>query len=746
MRIQRRITLGIGILFTMILLLGIQSVGYVRQLSRATGTILADNYNSLQYAGEMLRSLNDIGQDSISRHALRENLALQQQNITEISEKETTAALERHVASLSDPVTEAEIRTVREDLFRIMELNMAAIRAKSAGVEQRADYAMWWLIAVAALCALIAGGILVWFPQSVLRPIDALKKGITQIANHNYRERLDFPGNREFESVAESFNDMAAKLDEYRRSSLDDLMTAKKRIEAIVDTLHEPIVGLGPDRRILFMNREAFSVLNLREDAVGRDAAEVALSNDLLRRLVRGVNDTKKDADKEPLKIYADNKESYFQVENTPLYITPVGGREQQFVGNLIVLNNITRFKELDSAKTNFISTVSHEMKTPISSILMSLQLLGDDRLGTLNGEQKQLVTSIKESSDRLLSITGELLNMTQIETGKLKLIPKVTKPIELIDYAVKATQVLAEKFCCFVEVDYPEKISKLFVDNEKIAWVITNLLSNAIHHSPERSRIIIGAVQREKAVEIYVQDFGRGIDPRYHKSIFERYFRVPGTKVQGSGLGLAISKEFVEAHGGTISVRNRDEGGLEFRFTLQPLLDSAPGLKNYPPPASETVRSAANRRNSLLRLRHQPGSCLDGGGKAAGHGAVRLGGKDHDRHTDVDILFHQFEQIAIVQPDAPFGCTRADRGGIVGSMDTDAAVTGRFQTDEMRTVGPSDLPLTVAKIVRPCACVLNLLDGEKPFGRLHITRLLLVAQRPPAGHGMTARRQLLKS
>ena len=566
MRIQRRITLGIGILFTMILLLGIQSVGYVRQLSRATGTILADNYNSLQYAGEMLRSLNDIGQDSISRHALRENLALQQQNITEISEKETTAALERHVASLSDPVTEAEIRTVREDLFRIMELNMAAIRAKSAGVEQRADYAMWWLIAVAALCALIAGGILVWFPQSVLRPIDALKKGITQIANHNYRERLDFPGNREFESVAESFNDMAAKLDEYRRSSLDDLMAAKKRIEAIVDTLHEPIVGLDPDRRILFMNREALSVLNLPQEVVGRNATEVALSNDLLRRLIRGLCEKK---DPEPLKIYADNKESYFQVENTPLYITPVGGSERQFVGSLIVLNNITRFKELDSAKTNFISTVSHEMKTPISSILMSLQLLGDTRLGELNTEQKQLVGSIKESSDRLLSITGELLNMTQIETGKLKLMPKITKPIELINYAVKATQVLADRFCCFVEVDYPEKISKLFVDNEKIAWVITNLLSNAIHHSPEKSRIIIGAVQREKAIEIYVRDFGRGIDPRYHTSIFERYFRVPGTKVQGSGLGLAISKEFVEAHGGTISVESEIGKGSRFSILL---------------------------------------------------------------------------------------------------------------------------------------------------------------------------------
>ena len=161
MRIQRRITLGIGILFAMILLLGIQSVSYVRQLSQATGTILADNYNSLQYAGDMLRSLNDTGADSLSRHALRQSLALQQQNITEVSEKEITAALQRHVSALSDPVTEAELQTVRDDLLRIMEVNMAAIRAKSAGVEQRADYVMWWLIVVAALCALIAGAILI---------------------------------------------------------------------------------------------------------------------------------------------------------------------------------------------------------------------------------------------------------------------------------------------------------------------------------------------------------------------------------------------------------------------------------------------------------------------------------------------------------------------------------------------------------------------------------------------------------
>ena len=143
--------MGIGVLFAMILLLGVLSTSYVRQLSQATKTILADNYASLEYAADMLRSLNDIGEDSVSRHDLRQSLAMQQRNITEINEKEITSSLERHVAALSDSVTEQELQLVREDLLRIMEVNMAAIRAKSAGVEERADQVMWWLIVIAAL-------------------------------------------------------------------------------------------------------------------------------------------------------------------------------------------------------------------------------------------------------------------------------------------------------------------------------------------------------------------------------------------------------------------------------------------------------------------------------------------------------------------------------------------------------------------------------------------------------------------
>ena len=235
------------------------------------------------------------------------------------------------------------------------------------------------------------------------------------------------------------------------------------------------------------------------------------------------------------------------------------------------MLKNITEFKELDSAKTTFISTISHELKTPIAAIMMSLQLLEDKRVGALNDEQEQLSKSIKENSERLLSITGELLNMTQVEAGKLQFMPKITKPIELIEYAIKANQVQADKFNIQIEVEYPEeKIGKLFVDSEKIAWVLTNLLSNAIRYSKENGRVIIGAKQDENMIELYVQDFGKGIDPRYHKSIFDRYFRVPGTKVQGSGLGLSISKDFVEAHGGTLTVESELGKGRRFVMRLK--------------------------------------------------------------------------------------------------------------------------------------------------------------------------------
>ena len=567
MRIKNKLTLGICILFAMILMLGTLAISSVYELDRNSRNIYDANNNSLNYARSMLVALEKIDSDPAALDVFIENFRLQEKNITETDELQATRILKEHLEEYQKNLDRKSIGKMRADLYRIMELNMISISHKHQMAEAAAENSLLWISVLFVFCILVSIGLLAYFPKYIVKPIKELIKGIQEVADQNYKKRLPTGLGVEFGGVAASFNKMAERLEEFHDSSISDILSGKKYIEAIVNSITEPIIGLNEEMQIVFVNEEALNLLHLKKgDLLYRSATEVALKNDLLRRLVKEL--VSPNEKQEPLKIYADNKESYFQAKYIPIRIVEAGENEQKNIGNIILLNNITEFKERDSAKTTLISTISHELKTPISAILMSLKLLEDNRVGELNDEQKQLSESIKENSNRLLSITGELLNMTQVETGRLQLMPKITKPIELIEYAIKANKVQADKFGCQIEVEYPEKISKLFVDSEKIAWVITNLLSNAIRYTPQNGRIIIGAKQEGDIVEIYVQDFGKGIDPRYHQSIFDRYFRVPGTKVQGSGLGLSISKDFVEAHNGTLTVDS--ELGKGSRFTLR--------------------------------------------------------------------------------------------------------------------------------------------------------------------------------
>jgi PAS domain-containing protein len=177
--------------------------------------------------------------------------------------------------------------------------------------------ALLWISVIGGVCIFASIILLVWLPRSISKPIQELTRGILEIANHNYEKRLDMSGREEFREVADSFNRMAERLTEYRASTLNDILSAKKFLEAIVNSIDEPIIGLNRNREILFINNEALTVLNLkREEVIRRSAEELSLKNDLLRRLVRElVNPGEK---KEPLKIYADNKESYFKAS----YIT----------------------------------------------------------------------------------------------------------------------------------------------------------------------------------------------------------------------------------------------------------------------------------------------------------------------------------------------------------------------------------------------------------------------------------------
>jgi signal transduction histidine kinase len=269
------------------------------------------------------------------------------------------------------------------------------------------------------------------------------------------------------------------------------------------------------------------------------------------------------------MKIFADGKESYFEKQSVNITIQPTGEDRSIDIGDVIILRNITLFKELDFAKTNFIATVSHELKTPISSIKMSLQLLENENTGAINTDQKQLIDSIKDDSQRLLKITGELLELSQLETGNIQLNIDKSNPNDIVQYAVEAVKVQAEQKHILIEIEAEQNLPNVRADSEKTSWVLINFLTNAIRYSSENSKIIVRLKKIDSQIIFQVVDTGKGIDRQYKAKVFDKYFQIPGSHKSGTGLGLAISKEFIEAQNGTIGVTTELGLGSTFYFNL---------------------------------------------------------------------------------------------------------------------------------------------------------------------------------
>jgi len=574
MKIKTKLTLGVGLLFLLIILLSIVSVRSVLELKADTNNILQANYKSMDYARKMLLSLDEQNTDPTAKKRFNENLLMQRNNITEPGEREITERLADHVRQmkLSTAGNDTALQMIRQDLLEIMQLNMAAIQRKSELADRTSNTALLWIIGTGAACFLIAFVLLVQLPRNIARPIRELTESIRQIASRNYKQRVAFESHSEFGDLARSFNTMAEKLDEYNSTQLAEVLYEKKRIETLINNMNDPVVGLDENGKIVFVNEEAINILGLKKThLVGRSSQEIALTNDLLRNLIRdipglGGNSEKPDPS---MRIFSGGKEQYFEKELVGISVAPTGENERQQIGNVIILRNITSFKELEFAKTNFMATISHELKTPISSIKMSLQLLAAKDVGTINEEQQQLITSIREDSDRLLKITGELLNLSQIETGNIKLIKQPSDPYTLISNAIEAVRKEADHHKVLVNSHAESNLPEISLDTDKTQWVLINLLINAIHYSLPGTSIIINLTREADKLRFEVTDKGKGIGEEYISRIFDRYFQVPGSSKPGSGLGLAICKEFIEAQGGTIGVESIPELGSTFYFTL---------------------------------------------------------------------------------------------------------------------------------------------------------------------------------
>jgi signal transduction histidine kinase len=556
-KLKTKIALGGVFLFALLILVGAVSFYYLNRLSEESKAIIKANYETLNYSREMLNELDSLNKNKNDVERFEKNLQLQESNITEQGEKELTILLRKNFNSLKDKgVSDSLQLLIRRDISQIMQINLQAIDKKNQAAQKSAEKAKTIITIILTVCILIGFTFIFNFPSLVASPIAKLTEAIKAIANKNYGERIHMDRKDEFGDLANAFNTMAERLDEYEHSNLSKILFEKRRAEAVINSLKDASIGIDNKGTVLFANQQALQLLNLKEqDIIGQNQEEIKKRNDLFRFLINEQNSI-------PFKIVVDGKENYFTKEIIELT------NENQKAGQVIVLKNITPFKELDVAKTNFIATVSHELKTPLASSDFSLKLLEDERVGTLTAEQKELVQSLKDDNKRLLRILSELLDLSQVESGKIQLNIQPTQADILVRRAVESVQNVAKEKNISIKRELKENLPDIKVDTDKTVWVLNNFLTNAIRYSSRDSDIVIEVDKKDGSMQFSVKDFGKGIAPEYKDKIFDRYFRVPGTK-EGTGLGLAICKEFIETQGGKIWVESEVGSGSRFGFSF---------------------------------------------------------------------------------------------------------------------------------------------------------------------------------
>lgn len=555
--VKNKIRLGTVFLFLLAAASGGVGIFYLVKLRLQTKNILTANYESLQYAHRVQIGLDSLRQgDARYQDTIDLYLQKQESNLTERGEGEATKNLRNAFERLQSGDT-TQITIIRQQLQTILSLNMQAIQNKSAASEAASKQAVTIIITAVAVILLIGFTFIVNFPSVVTDPINKLTEAIEEISRKNYRHRIHIQSKDEFGNLAASFNEMAERLEYFESSNLNKIIFEKTRAEAVINSLKDASIGLDKTGTVLFANNQALQLLGLSaKDIVGIRSDDVARRNDLFRFLLEEGGTT-------PFKVVVDNRENYFTKETIDI-------AQDGSSSKVIVLKNITSFKELDVAKTAFIATVSHELKTPLAASDFSLKLLEDERVGTLAAGQKELVQNLKADNQRMLRILSELLNMSQVEAGKIQLNIGEVNPHQVVEASVQAVATAAKEKELRLEKNLPAGLPSLKADGDKMAWVLNNLLTNAIKYSPPQAVVIIDVKSADGRISFTVTDKGQGIDEAYQSQIFERYFQVPGrSDAKGSGIGLAICKEFIEAMGGSIWVVSRIGEGSSFGFSL---------------------------------------------------------------------------------------------------------------------------------------------------------------------------------
>jgi PAS domain S-box-containing protein len=425
-------------------------------------------------------------------------------------------------------------------------------------------------IATAVLAVVLGVSMATWISRSLSK----LRAGAERIAHGDFSQPIPITSNDEIGQLAATFNVMAEKL----QNSYQQLAVESQRDEAILQSMGEGLVALDEKGRVVLTNRVAADLFGIS------DIAEVTNKNieELLQQYhITDIDDAPLTLEQTPTyKTLAtgaefsdtfifhapDDKKVLFNITSSPVKV------EEKIVGAVVIFRDVTKEKEVDRMKTEFISLASHQLRTPLSAIKWFSEMLVSGDAGKLSSEQLDFANNIADSTERMIALVNALLNISRIESGRIMVNPKPTDLRELVSGIINDLKAKTEEKQQTLVISVHDGLPKISLDPQLIGQVYLNLLTNAIKYTKKGGEISVFISKKGNEIISQVTDNGYGIPKDQQAHVFQKFFRAANAvkvETDGTGLGLYLIKAVVESSGGKIWFESQENKGTTFWFSI---------------------------------------------------------------------------------------------------------------------------------------------------------------------------------
>ena len=607
--LRAKLLLGLTPLLAIMVALGLWAIVMLDHLGGRIDVILRENYESVLAAEGMKEALERMdsaaqfainGQDDPAREQFRayrplfeRNLDKERHNITLPGEQELSDRLTARFADYlalteqfyrlpAEPTGRrwsfysrrllplfVQIKDTADEVLRINQKNMKDEDRKARQAAAQSERVM---IAALLGSAIVATAVALSLSRSILEPIRAVTGGARAMAKGDIDQVVPVLTRDELGELASSFNAMARTIRSYRQAGTARLVRAQQTAQATIDSFPDPVVVVDLAGAVERANPAARRVFGVAPADGTVPWAPPPQLRDPLTKVLGGGSDYLPTGVEHALCVRDDGQERFLLPR-----VLGIRGDDGP-LGAAVVFQDVTKFRLVDQLKSDMVATVSHELKTPLTSMQMAVHLLLEEAVGPLTPKQVELLLAARQDTDRLLAMINDLMDLTRIEQGRFTLDLAPVEPAALLAAAVERFGPAAEDAHLSLESEAAPGLPAVRVDRERVEHVFDNLIGNALAHTGKGGKVRLSAEADGTDVRFTVTDTGEGIPAEYLPRIFERFFRVPGSRRQsGAGLGLAITREIVTAHGGRIDATSRPGQGTIFTFTL-PIAPPAAG------------------------------------------------------------------------------------------------------------------------------------------------------------------------